>query len=242
MKEIAWEYVDHQKHALRPIRNRRVPGMQSVAMAKMLDVDLIWTDFDEYRVALHPWVSVFIDFGNIAEVMAIYRTDFDEQLPGGIPQLCLRRAKWDKQEDKKKFSQAEDRKKYLTSENQLISQIMLLEATSCPEILQSIESLMTLYQNGIRFHRIPLSTRDNRWNQIPAEDRIVEIRCQASDERSGFSFKFEYFLYSLENKQIHNWVQMWRNLFQNLDFEAGIAPEHDVTVDWRLSLYDLLYK
>jgi len=235
VKEIPWERTadgapvrlkEDAPHMIIPVLS-----LLQTATAKMTQLNIISADFGGVTAIFERQIHTYLEMGSYAECLGIYAPDEEDEVQGvrppGLPTLCLRRARWDRTQDIRKFRAAQSMKGYIKGDEQIEAQIVFITSKMYPEFSLLRAEAQKLVQGGIALDGV--TRADPRWD-------LVLFRLREGARHFSLSYAP-----SIEgNEALEAWVANWQQSFAAVDFSGGILADQGCFISYPFSLMEYL--
>jgi hypothetical protein len=243
--KLAWEKVGNERVAVHQIPTKRhpiTPGqLQTLTMAKMMDVTIIRGDFFDDSIAFYPCVCLMLESKERLEFIGTYRAnlshytdpespDFTNDLEkiGKLPSVCIRRGIWHKRTNSiiiREFQTAHSKKDYILSDVQTEISVAFIRLKDFPVLESLIADSTKLIKDGINFQRSP-EVRTPYYN----------IYLTASDEHINLDLLYEP--NCVVSSSLDDLTGRWQSYLIDSPIEESIMPDKDFDITYKYSIFD----
>lgn len=203
--------------------------LKLIARLKMTDVTLVSGIFNEIPILFEEDASVFVDSSTYMEFFGAYSRAFSsEEDEEEFPCICLRKAFWNKANERHYSPKNPSQKEYILGELQISSVLVFLNPVEANEVVNLISELVSMVKQGIKFQE------NQETEQSETELEFVEY----SLTDGYLNHDFSYSPYKFKCDELENWTVRWREAFKTVDQNAGRIPEQGSQISYKASLLD----
>lgn len=246
---LAWEKVGNTRVGLHNIRtemqmHRVVPGrLQVLAMAKMMEVEVISADFFDETISFYPRVRIMFESRERVEFIGAYwaklshltnsdSSDYSEdaEILGKFPTLCIRRAFWYKRTNREimnEFRSAPNKKDYIFGDKQTEINVSFVKLKDFPVLENLIADSTKLIRDGVNFEECPE-------HRTPYYDIHLTISGEC------INLKLLYEPNCVMSASLDNITSRWQRYLIDAPLEESMIPDEDFRVIYDRSILDCL--
>ena len=200
--------------------------LKLLAISKMIDVTIISSDFGGETVVFEIAAWLLRDFGARVDFSAVYAQAYPSgDRTDNRPDICVRTAAYDRDEDYKLFHQASDKIRYLHHDQPCNAFSHFMRSDTQPRIAELINELERVLADGIPIERIP---EDN--------DRMHTLRVYGYPR--GAECEVMYPATTHRSETVERWARSWYECCRGVRQLEGIPPDGLCRFSYRQSIFD----
>jgi hypothetical protein len=233
--QLPWEKNTNGTSAFlkkRVVKKINPSVLKLIARLKMTDVTLVSGIFNEIPILYEGGVSVFVDSSTYMEFFGAYSRAFssEEDEEEEFPCICLRKAFWNKANERQYSQKNQSQKEYVLGELQISSVIVFLNSFEANEVVNLMSELVSMVKQGIKFKKAQETEQ--------SETGLEFVEYSLTDGDGYLSHDFSYTPYTFKCDELENWTVRWREAFKTVDQNAGRIPEQGSQISYKASLLD----
>jgi hypothetical protein len=203
-------------------------AVRLIAISKMMDVEIISAEFNEYPVVFEPWVLLLHNSEPSVELFGAYIRGFEKEK--SEPDICIRYAFWSRDKDQKQYEASLDKRAYVLSDSQMQAKTVFGTVKEYQNIYNLADEIERLVVEGFKLQPCNRDDRQNGYFRIKIMGRF----------ETTADLDLSYNPRRLQNRTFEEWTNRWRAAFQSLDFNSGKVPEHGTRISYTMSFPERL--
>jgi len=226
MKFIQWEQsIDNTcaiLHRFKPIKRASSP-LKYLAIQKMTDISIISAEFDGELQVYEPKLWILLDYyDSKIEFYGVYFPDDPINCSDHIPTLCLRKASWNRKNDKAQIIKNQDYDKYILSPKHACFKTLFTYEAEVIGITKLVSEINAYVPNK-------LSIKD----EYKENNALHYLQLKLYDEE--LVFEVGYCPLARKEHILEEKIYRWKESFSKINFDKGAIPDEG---SYRISYYE----
>jgi len=216
---------------LSPIRSASLLS-RNIAISKALDVSIISAEFNGTIRVFESAFLLLTEYEDRVLGLAVlphsFSADERDKEEVGLPDICLRRTRWERGADDRGFRDAEDKVEYLKGKTHGQSEIRFYSSREL-DIEELMKESSRVFRRGVALTEV--QREGIEWQFL---------RCWLVD--AGIEYRIHYVPFAFENVDLERLIRRWIELFGIIDIRSGAVPDDGCRISYELSIWEKIEK